>query len=85
MTTFNTYSLDEPHEKECILQMHKDVLQRSGSQVEELLKGKNPVAALASLAYLLEKGMVRREKELGFDNLKNDERIFPVFGTVFKK
>lgn len=87
-TTFNTYSPDVPHERECIFQTKGAILQSNGSgiTVANLKKGKNLVAVMASLCYLLEKGMVRREGSLlGCDDLTDDENIFPVLGTVFKK
>lgn len=81
------YSLEIEHEREEIFKTDKAVRERSslGITVRELRTGRNGTAVLASLAYLLEKGMIGSDGVATFDQMHDERRIFSVLGTALNK
>lgn len=71
------YSRAIPHERECVNDLHEQILRHSaGITTRELLKGRNIISVRASIELLLEEGKIRQEIEPGHDDALDAERLF---------
>jgi hypothetical protein len=79
MTTYyNGYTREIPHERECIDLLRVEILKYpTGISVRDLLKGRDLVAVLASLQFLLEQGEITEKVESGHDDLLDARKVFP--------
>lgn len=87
-TSYNGYNRDVPHEREEIDRTQIAIAQKGelGITLGELSIGRDKCfAVLPSLVYLWERGMIRSDTARTFEEIGEDTRLFPVFGTVFNK
>jgi hypothetical protein len=71
------YSRTIPHERDCIDDLHVEILRHpAGITARELLKGRNLITVRASIELLLKEGKIRQDIEPGHDDLLDAERLF---------
>jgi hypothetical protein len=71
------YSRTIPHERECVNDLHAQILGHPGGiTARELLKGRNIISVRASIELLLEEGKIRQEFDPGHDDALDAERLF---------
>jgi hypothetical protein len=85
-TQYNTYTREVPHEREYIDDLHVEILKHpSGITVRDLLKGRELVAVLASLQFLLEQGEITENIEPGHSDLLDARKVFPSAALIRQK
>jgi hypothetical protein len=77
-TQYNTYRRETRDEREYIDGLRVEILKHpTGVAVRDLLKGRDLVAVLASLQFLLQQGEVTEKIEYGHDDLLDAKKVFP--------